>query len=72
MDYKKYPSEINLIIEKAFSAKQPKVCWTEENGQYEIDFKNMEEHLVSNPASVVQVKRMTPSKFFVFVSSFKC
>lgn len=67
MDYRKYPSEINVIIEKAYSAKQPKASWTEENGMYEIDFKSMREHLVSNPASVIQVKRMTPSTFFKFV-----
>jgi len=55
--YESYPSEINLVIEKAFRDKKQCVRWEEKDGEFEVDFVRMVEAKVGSAASVVKVKR---------------
>jgi len=56
--YESYPSEINVMIEKAYRDKKQNVCWVENDGRYEVDFVRMvEEKDGGGAGNVLKVKR---------------
>jgi len=56
--YEPYPTDINVMIEKAYREKKQSVSWEENHGRFEVDFVRMvEEKDGGGAGSIVKVKR---------------